>query len=47
LQKKAVVSEIGVPLSSSKDVFATDLAAMRIKDPIFVELKSALQQHIV
>lgn len=47
LQKKTVISEIGAPLSPSKDVFATNLSAIRIKHPVLIELKTTLQQHIV
>lgn len=47
LQKKLIVSDSTTPLTSSQDVFIADLSTIRIKHPVFVTLKAALQEHIV
>lgn len=47
IQQKSIVSTQPISQVSPENVFAHDLQGIRIKHPLFVELKSHIQEHII
>lgn len=47
LQRKSTSEDNTASSTISENIFSNDLGTIQIKHPLFVELKAAIQQHIV